>query len=111
MNIPNEDHAIVEREKVVDYLLNVSHPDGFGKAEFFTSLGFKSENWELLADALHQLLRNSPITKSMTSIHGKKYIVEGALQSPSGKVATVRTIWIVDTQEDAPRLVTAYPKD
>jgi len=111
MNIPNEEHALVEREKVVDYLLNVGHPDGFGKAEFFIAQGFKPENWDILADALRHLLRNFPTTKSMTSIHGKKYIVDGALRSPSGKTANVRTIWIVDAQEDVPRLVTAYPKD
>ncbi len=96
---------------MLDYLLKVGHPDGFGKAAFFTDLGFQREDWEVLAEAFRQLLRNSPITKSMTSIHGKKYIVDGVLQSPSGKKATVRTIWIVDSEGDAPRLVTAYPRE
>jgi hypothetical protein len=111
MNLPNKDQAIVEREKVRDYLLSEAHPDGHGKAEFFLALGFQSEAWEALAVALRQVARGFPVTKSMTSRHGHKYIVDGLLQAPGGRTAMVRTVWIVETGEDIPRLVTAYPKD
>jgi hypothetical protein len=36
-------------------------------------------------------------------------VVDGSLQSPSGEVLNVRTIWIVETGKRAPRFVTAYP--
>jgi hypothetical protein len=111
MKIPNREHAVVEHEKVKDYLLNEAHPDGYGKAEFFTALGFRRETWEALVDALRQIARDSPVTKSMTSTHGHKYIVDGLLQAPSGRTAMVRTVWIVDAGMDTPRLVTAYPKE
>jgi hypothetical protein len=52
MKLPNEDAAIVAREKVVGYLLNSRHPDGAGKAGFFESCGFRAEEWHVLAAAL-----------------------------------------------------------
>ena len=111
MNIPNGEHALVEHEKVRDYLLNETHPDGFGKAAFFKALGFQREAWAALADAFRQVGRDFPVTKSMTSAHGRKYIVDGALQTPVGQTVMVRTRWIVDEGETRPRLVTAYPKE
>ena len=111
MNIPNGEHAVVEPEKVRDYLLNVGHPDGFGKAEFFTSVGFQREVWQVLADALRQVARDSSVTKSMTSSHGQKYIVDGGLDTPKGQTVMVRTIWIIEPGEENPRLVTAYPRE
>ncbi|MGO8700857.1 MAG: DUF6883 domain-containing protein [Limisphaerales bacterium] len=33
----------------------------------------------------------------MESPHGRKYVILGQIESPDGKSAIVRTIWIVDT--------------
>lgn len=41
MNLPNAERAIVEREKITDYLLDPAHPDNGGKAPFFEHLGFR----------------------------------------------------------------------
>jgi len=70
MKLPNSENAVIESWKVGEYLLNPSHPDGWGKAEFLTALGFRREAWQVLADALRQLIRESPVTKSMTSLPG-----------------------------------------
>ncbi|HVU27152.1 MAG TPA: hypothetical protein VHG71_05380 [Verrucomicrobiae bacterium] len=35
MKLPNADKAIVERDKIENYLLDASHPDNGGKAQFF----------------------------------------------------------------------------
>lgn len=77
------------------------------------ALGFRNEAWEVLADALRQIAREFPVTKSMTSRHGHKYkyIVDGLLQAPGGRTAMVRTVWIVDGGRNTPRLVTAYPRE
>ena len=32
MKLPNAENAVVEREKIADYLLNPAHPDNGGKA-------------------------------------------------------------------------------
>ena len=109
MDLPNKGHTVVEREKVQDYLLSPSHPTGKGKAEFFISMGFQRDAWEVLADALRQIARDCFVTKNMTSPHGQKYIVDGILVTPSGQRPVIRTVWVVDAGDDRPRLVTAYP--
>ena len=109
MTIPNVANCIVEPEKVRDYLLNLSHPAGKGKAAFFATMGFRQPDWDVLATALGQMVRNSPVTISMTSRHGQKSIVDGALVAATGQLPLIRTVWVVDTGTDRPRLVTAYP--
>jgi len=51
------------------------------------------------------------VTQRMESTHGKKYIVDGRIETPTGKVPIVRTVWIIDRGETVPRLVTAYPHE
>ena len=109
MKLPNAHLAIVEQEKVTDYLLNAAHPDNGGKAAFFQRLGFHEGDWPAFAAALHKLADAGEVAKSVESAHGKKYIVDGWLETPSGKSLMVRSIWIVDRGLMAPRLVTAYP--
>jgi hypothetical protein len=109
MNLPNANLARVDREKITDYLLNREHPDNGGKADFFLALGFHTDDWRTFAVALRNLAQQSAVTQSLESMHGKKYIVDGLIETPIGKTPMVRTIWIVDSGQNAPRLVTAYP--
>ncbi len=111
MKLPNGDLAVVEREKIVEYLLNPEHPDNAGKAPFFCSLGFCRDNWPSFAAALRKLAETTEISNSMECAHGQKYVLDGRMVTPSGKTAVVRTIWIVDRGLDRPRLVTAYPHE
>ena len=110
MKLPNANQAAVDREKIADYLLNPVHPDNGGKAAFFTQLGFHSERWEVLASALKALALSAEVTSASETRHGKKYIVAGRIQSPGGKSPLVQSIWIVDKNRNAARLVTAYPR-
>jgi len=110
MKLPNADKAAVYREKITDYLLNPAHPDNGGKAEFFTQHGFHRERWEVLAAALQTLALESEVTIVSKSSHGKKYVIAGRIQTPGGKSPLVQTIWIVDKNREAARLVTAYPR-
>lgn len=109
MKLPHAENATVEREKIVDYLLNPAHPDNAGKAPFFASLGFRRDDWPALAAALRKLAEQGDVAISMDSPHGRKHILQGRLDTPSGKTPWVRTIWITDHGREAPRLVTAYP--
>jgi len=111
MKLPNAHLAIVDREKIADYLLNPAHPDNGGKAKFFLGLGFTVEQWQLFAEALRTLAGSSPVMERVESRHGTKYIVIGRIETPSGGSPSVRTVWIVDTGNDKPRLVTAYPSE
>ena len=111
MKLPKAELALVEREKITEYLLNPEHPDNGGKAEFFLALGFQRDDWEIMATALSRLAVTHAAAKSMESAHGKKYILDGVIETPLGKTPVVRTIWIVDSGETVPRLVTAYPHE
>jgi len=51
VKLRNSHLAVVERSKVVEYLLNSAHPENGGKAQFFESLGFSAENPEPLINA------------------------------------------------------------
>ena len=110
MRLPNVELALVERAKVVEYLLNPAHPDGTGKAAFFCSRTFHPERWEILAEALVELALRHEVASSTASPHGEKFVVDGNLSCPDGTTARVRTIWIVDAGQIRPRLVSAYPR-
>jgi hypothetical protein len=84
-------------------------PTMAGRAAFFMSLGFRVADWHALAAALGEVARNAEVAESFESIHGQKYVLDGPIQSPSGRMSVVRTIWIIDRGEDIPRLITAYP--
>ena len=47
MRLPRHERAIVERSKIVDYLL--AHEDNSGKAGFFTRFGFTRSHWRVFA--------------------------------------------------------------
>jgi hypothetical protein len=107
--LPNAHLAVVEQQKIREYLLNPAHPDNGGKARFFTAVGFTSAAWEQLADALREMARTVAVTIRTDSIHGEKFVLEGELRAPSGIAPRVRSVWIIDRGSQAPRLVTAYP--
>lgn len=95
--------------KVTEYLLNELHPDNGGKAAYFKALGYSEDRPQELVDALLQVAWEGSIKNMIVTVHGAKYVVDGRLASPSGKRSVVRTIWIIDSGEETPRLVTAYP--
>ena len=77
MKLRNAHLAIVERHKVVDYLLNSAHPDNGGKAQFFESLGFSADVPQLLIDALRSVAHTAEVVEIVQSSHGEKYIADG----------------------------------
>ncbi|MDA0838589.1 MAG: hypothetical protein O2857_12475, partial [Planctomycetota bacterium] len=111
MKLPNPHKLVVEREKIVDYLLNPTHRYGESKARFFSRFGFRVEEWEQLADAFREHGRSHESAQTRESDFGLRYAVEGDLNTPSGRHPQVRTVWQLDEGEVAPRLITAYPPE
>lgn len=111
MKLPNAHLAIVDRSKVLDYLLNEAHPDNGGKARFFGLLGYSREDPERLMQALREVAEHGEVASSAESAHGQKYVVDGRLSghTQESRQRSIRTVWIIDRGQDAPRLVTAYP--
>ncbi len=108
-SLPNAEHAVVPERKITAYLLSESHPDGRGKARFFTSHGFARSEWQLLAAALRLHAQENRVAENVQTPFGVRYIVEGPLHSPDRRRPSVRVVWFTDARSTVPRLVTAYP--
>jgi hypothetical protein len=109
MWLPNADQAVVEERKITEYLMSESHPDGASKAMFFSGFGFKIARWQELAESLRLLARVSPVSEVRETPYGRRFVVRGRLDTPSGRRPTVRTVWVLEPGAPAPRLVTAFP--
>ena len=109
VRLPARERAQVEPAKVRDYLLSREHPVGRFKAAFFEALGYSANAWQRLESDIRQLATNGDASPGEQSRYGKKYEIRGALRGPSGAVAQVVTIWIVRSDEETARFVTAFP--
>jgi len=109
MKLPNYDKAFVPQAKITEYLLSLSHEDGRSKARFFLEFGFSNEAWQELAQVLQQHAVEHELTKIESSPFGTRYVIEGIISAPDGRTPLIRAIWFVETDEDTPRFVTAYP--
>ena len=109
MKLPNADKVVVERRKIVDYLLNPKHRFGASKAEFFIHYGFQVKDWEQLAQALRRHGQTHEVKTMQETGFGPRYEVEGKLSTPDGRSPLVRSVWQLDQGTVAPRLITAYP--
>jgi hypothetical protein len=109
MKLPNASNARVEKEKIIDYLLNAQHPYGSGKASFFNRFGFTAEQWESFAEGLRQQGSSHPVSRVTETVFGPRYAVDGEIVTPDGRNPNIRTVWQMDHGELAPRLITAYP--
>jgi hypothetical protein len=109
VKLPDAHRALVERDKVVGYLLNPAHPFGASKARFFAGFGFRPEAWEVLAESLREHGRRHEVSNMKETGFGPRYEVDGDLQTPGGARPHVRTVWQIDDPGTAPRLITAYP--
>jgi hypothetical protein len=109
MELPLKEQCLVDERKVTEYLLNTSRMPAAAKARFFLSCGFRLDAWEELASALKTHGQKHAVLNEATSDYGTKYEIEGPLICPDGRTPTVRTVWQIDTDGLAPRLITAYP--
>ena len=111
MRLPNCEQAHVPQEKVVDYLLSSTHPEGQIKAKFFTSFGFTSGDWQRFAAAMVTHAQEHSVARVEMSPFGVRYVIEGILRTPDGRSPVVRVVWFIEDGETMPRLVTAYPRN
>ena len=109
MKLPNANALIVERGKILEYLVNPLHRYGAVKERFFTAFGCRADDWEILAESLCEHGRRHEIVRTHETSFGPRYIVEGELDPPAGRSPRVRTVWQSDEGKIAPRLITAYP--
>ncbi len=109
MRLPNAELAVVEREKVVEYLLNARHRYGASKARFFLAFGFEIDDWLVFAEALREHGQSHLVSFVRQTRWGPRYEIDGELNAPDGREPRIRTVWQFDEGQIAPRLITAYP--
>jgi hypothetical protein len=111
MELPNKLHAYISISKITDYLLSESHTVGKSKAKFFRSFGFNETNISQFAKGLVDIAQTDTVVEATETVYGNKYMIDGQLKTPSGDMIRLRTVWIIETGDDVPRLVTAHPLD
>jgi len=109
MKLPNGERAFVPPEKLAGSLLSGTHPSGQSKARFFRSLGFSTDSPDLRAAQLRTIARTADSAVLSHAPHGQKYRLFGTIVTPGRQTARVQTVWIIETGNDRPRFVTAYP--
>lgn len=109
MKLPQGDKVVVPREKLTDYILSETHATGKFKGKLFRTFGFNEENTNLFEKELLKIARSQKVKETLTSLYGKKYIIDGNMKTPIGKTIRVRTVWIIEKGQKIPRFITIYP--
>ncbi|MDZ7369526.1 MAG: hypothetical protein ONB43_27270 [candidate division KSB1 bacterium] len=109
MELPNRDKAYIPPSKLKDYLLSETHIVGKSKARFLRAFGFDETNVDLLEQGLLTIAQTQEVNEVVSSPHGKKYVIDGSLETPIGNFINMRTVWIMDKGQNRPRFVTAIP--
>jgi len=109
MKLPHCQQATIAQAKITRYLLSEIHEDGKSKAAFFLRFGFSVTQWEVMRDALLAHAAEHEIASVLDTAKGKHYTVEGELTTPSGRKPLVRSVWMLETESETPRFITAYP--
>ena len=109
MRLPGGERAIIDPEKLRDYVLSRVHPMGRFKAAFFASLGYETDNWQDLDRALRAAADQAEAEPEERAPYGQKYRIRSILEGPAGRSAEIVSVWIILHDETAPRLVTVMP--
>lgn len=99
----------ISPRKITDYLLDLRHPEGGGKAKFFMAHGFTAEEPGPLAAALHAHAELNGVDELVHGPHGTKSIVRCSIPTPDGRNPCILVVWIREHGRDTQRMVTAYP--
>jgi hypothetical protein len=113
--LPCAAEAFGLRYKLATYSLDVTHEKGGPKARGFELiLGITIDAIDYLEAQILARIQDTPITKIRDNPpYGVKYTVDMPIRGIGAKadrVVTVRTVWIISTPGDPPRLVSAYPR-
>jgi hypothetical protein len=107
VQLPDADRAVIHVEELRDYLLDLGHRTGGSKATLLYRIGYRREEWrQLERDIREQLLPLEAV--EVPAEDGQRFRVAGVLRGPNGSTP-FRTVWLIEREGSAPRLLTAYP--
>jgi hypothetical protein len=108
MKLPNGENAIVDDSKLIDYCLNLDHPIGRHHARLLEELlGFNRANMLVLKSLLVKAAREEPAEETASNRHGRKYIMRLPMTGGRG-LHIIRVVWVIESGQSRPRLVTCY---
>jgi hypothetical protein len=109
MKVPNAEYAVIDLSKLREYALNPAHRVGGHKARLFARLlGLQINDAESLRDILQTVVQTHEAVLGELDEHGQRYVIDFLL-TWQDKQASVRSAWIIRSDENFPRLVTCYP--
>jgi hypothetical protein len=109
MKLPNLERAFVRPEKITRYLLSEDHPVGRHKARFFLGFRFSLSSWQRLETALLQHASQYEVAQVETTPFSVSYAIDGPLLTPDRRNPQVKTVWFMETGQNAPYFITAHP--
>jgi hypothetical protein len=109
MGLPDAEKAEIIQDKIVRYLLSTTHRAGRSKAAFFCKHGFKTEDWQALAETLRRHAAENVATLVEETRYGTRYVIDGTLAAPDGSSLNVRSVWFINRGTSVPRFATAHP--
>ncbi len=108
MRVPNGENAFIDIRKLVEYSLDPNHKVGMHKAIVFERvLGLNQGNADELVDALLSAVRNVDAVEGKTDSYGQRYVVDFEM-SRGSLTGRIRSVWIVDSGREDPRLITCF---
>ncbi|MFT3729443.1 MAG: hypothetical protein QM759_16585 [Terricaulis sp.] len=108
MKLPNGERADIPLVRLSSYLLNPAHPTGKHKARVFAAaLGLATADAPALQAWLQTLAREGEAIDGLRDSHGQRFAISGEF-TYNGRLAMVRTAWIVRAGRDYPEFLTAF---
>lgn len=77
---------------------------------FESALGYNKSNADVLMKQIYDKLSKSGAIVGKLDQYGQRYTVDMLIEGVNGKVATIRTGWILKTGSNIPELTTIYVK-
>jgi Domain of unknown function (DUF6883) len=106
--LPNGERAVIDIRKIEEYCLSAAHPRGRHKARVFReTLGIDGADSSWLRQVILEAVQESDAIRLAADAFGARWRVDVRV-TRHGKDVVVRTLWIVRTGEDMPRLVTCW---
>ena len=107
--LPNYQEAVIPQEKFTKYALDKNNPRGKDKAiAFEKALGYNLSNSEKLIENIRNNISNFNAVEKPDKGYGKVYEIIMKLTGENGKIANVKTGWLIDKETGETRLTSAY---
>ena len=108
--MPQRERAFVPVEKLRDYALNPTHPEGRSKAVIFKEmLGIERRHANVLAELIKATLPRAPARSGSEDKYGQWWRTYHPIIGLNGREAVVTVAWIFKTQQpDVPVLISCY---